>query len=37
MLSRYTTCCHTLPQILSGSSLGLLLSLVWYRWFPVRP
>lgn len=31
MLSRYTKCCHTLPQILSGAALGSLLSLLVVR------
>lgn len=30
MLSRYTQCCHTLPQILSGSALGIALSVLFY-------
>jgi membrane-associated phospholipid phosphatase len=32
MLSRYTKSCHTLPQILSGSALGLFLSVLFYRY-----
>jgi membrane-associated phospholipid phosphatase len=31
MTSRYTLHCHTLPQILSGATLGFLLSVLWYR------
>lgn len=35
MLSRYTKCCHTIPQILSGSALGLFMSVLVY--YSVRP
>jgi membrane-associated phospholipid phosphatase len=31
MFSRWTKCCHSLPQILSGSALGLLLSALVVR------
>lgn len=31
MLSRYTQFCHTLPQILSGATLGSLLSILVVR------
>lgn len=36
MLSRYTKCCHTVPQLLVGSSLGLLMSVVFHS-FVLRP
>lgn len=36
MLSRYTKCCHTVPQLLTGSALGLLVS-VAFRSVVLRP
>ena len=31
MASRWTKCCHSLPQILSGSALGFILSVIAVR------
>lgn len=36
MLSRYTKCCHTVPQLLAGSALGLLMSVAFHS-FVLRP
>ena len=36
MLSRYTKCCHTVPQLLTGSALGLFLSVIATHCVPNR-